>query len=701
MRELVRRRRVSSLKHACGVVPALVGLSIATSTHAGVAAAETRAAASDRSDVGPAVISPDLPYDTPVRDDLDAYGGWTGLKGTKTGFFHIEKIGQRWWFVTPEGNVYFLLGVTMHAGHPAAKQRGWQAAQARRLRAWGFNCTQTGPWRPGTADGGVPFVFILNMARLAGPNLPIRHAPVLPPWTTFPDVFDPAWPERCQQNADKHLKPLAKDPMLLGYFLDNELCLAGWYQAATETAEDAPARRAFVDLARRYYADKQDQLTQDWKTYGVQSVDDLMRVKGPPPSIPPLEIAWNKAVAERYFSVAGGACKKAAPNHLNLGTRLIVSSPSPPEVLATMGKYCDVISMNLYSPYPDRLLTHIFTVIPLIQAAVNRPFMTSEFSYRGGDTLHPNTTGAPPTVPTQTDRGIGYLSYVSALASMPFYVGTVWFCYGDQDTEIPWHSYGEDCNYGMIDRHDRPYAVLTEMMRQTNASIYELAVNPVKSKTCPLFWRTVLTRWDLDWDRRLLEGYGYSQVPLDSLAALLPARQRFHHDYWVEHRSPNLIVNDERFFGSCQANMIRKTSQGTELVLAGLRGMFSMPRRLWLGDPCENPDGLITLESNAQVLVRRLDKAGRVRRMTIVDGSFVRTGLDCMEIRTNGRTPYVDLNYDPDARWLRVTTRGQIKALGLRDVDGWKATWNGKPAQVLSAGERPAPIGMTVFASPG
>ncbi len=46
---------------------------------------------------------------------LDNYGG---IKGTKekynlkaTGFFRVEKINDRWWFVTPQGNIFYSLGV--------------------------------------------------------------------------------------------------------------------------------------------------------------------------------------------------------------------------------------------------------------------------------------------------------------------------------------------------------------------------------------------------------------------------------------------------------------------------------------------------------------------------------------------------------------------------------------------------------------
>jgi hypothetical protein len=40
---------------------------------------------------------------------LDKYGGLTGIKGEATGFFHTEKIDDRYWLVTPEGNAFLPL----------------------------------------------------------------------------------------------------------------------------------------------------------------------------------------------------------------------------------------------------------------------------------------------------------------------------------------------------------------------------------------------------------------------------------------------------------------------------------------------------------------------------------------------------------------------------------------------------------------
>ncbi|HOF39019.1 MAG TPA: hypothetical protein PLD73_03025, partial [Candidatus Hydrogenedentes bacterium] len=237
-------------------------LLFACATHGWAARANVRS-----SDMNPAVIAPDLPLGEPVRGDLDSYGGWTGLQGERTGFFHVEKLGNRWWFVTPEGNAYFML------------QMGWaQEEAAPRIQSWGFNAAESGT--------GMPYARNVNFFRMDTPAYPVATLPGFPPWLTFPDVFHPDWPAQCAERAEEVLGPIKDDPLLLGYYMVNEMCLDGWYEAVTHTELDAPSRAAFVEVARAYYADKPETLAADWQTYDVTTVDGLAAVQGDPPAVP-------------------------------------------------------------------------------------------------------------------------------------------------------------------------------------------------------------------------------------------------------------------------------------------------------------------------------------------------------------------------------------------------------------------------------
>ena len=624
------------------------------------------------------------------------------MSNKKTGFFHVEEIGKRWWLVTPAGNAHFMLAVQggkPYFGFHGLSREEWGRQQAGRLRYWGFNATGSNR-KSVTSDFGMPYTMEMSFSRLASLRMPLKPTPGYPPWMTFADVFDPKWAADCERHAEKLLKPLADDRLLVGYYLDNEMCLTGWYGAITKSDPDAPARKAFVEVAREYYADKQDQLGKDWAKYGVTKVDDLMQVRGEAAAVPALESAWNKAVAERFFSTAKGACAKFAPKHICLGVRLFVGDVPPPEVLSVMAKYCDVISVNLYSPIHDRMMSQMFTMLPAFHKLTGRPLLTSEFSYRGADTLCPSTLGAPPTVLTQADRAVGYMSYISVVASMPFYVGACWFRLPDDQQDVEWVGWREDCNFGMLDVHNRPYAVLTEAMRQVNTSIYELAADPVRSKECRLFWRTELARWDLDWNERMLRHIANMSPPPDPMAMLFPARRRYHEVYWVKFRSPSLVVNDDRIMGCMRGNMFRKRNGCSELVLLGTHGYMSAPRGFWYGTGCSDPKGPCTLESNAQVLFRRVDKDGRLLRMTLVDGSFVKTEIVVTDVRANLKIPYLDLRFEPDGKRVLVTTRGEVKRLGIRDVSDWQVEWNGREARRADPKQHPAPDGVTVFLPP-
>jgi hypothetical protein len=91
---------------------------------------------------------------------FDQYGGLLAHSCKKTGRFHTEKQGQRWWLCTPAGHVYWNLSVGgMIPGEsgcdPATGQcynlagaitakygdtnAAWGPAQVRRVQSWGFN----------------------------------------------------------------------------------------------------------------------------------------------------------------------------------------------------------------------------------------------------------------------------------------------------------------------------------------------------------------------------------------------------------------------------------------------------------------------------------------------------------------------------------------------------------------------------------
>src|SRR6266545_3005475 len=125
------------------------------------------------------------PCSAPAQS-LDLYGGYTEIPapGGATGFFRVEKVGNRWVLVTPKGNAFWMRAVYhatesfLDTGVIANKYGGdvslWATQRNRRLRSWGFNAlveyTSTrglpvGVWGRTTLNSvKLPFILLLNGA---------------------------------------------------------------------------------------------------------------------------------------------------------------------------------------------------------------------------------------------------------------------------------------------------------------------------------------------------------------------------------------------------------------------------------------------------------------------------------------------------------------------------------------------------------
>jgi hypothetical protein len=92
------------------------------------------------------------------RREVDEYGGWLGTPCAKTGHFHTQKVGNRWWLCTPDGHVFWSVGIynvnAYQNQSPDDLQSSylrrviqkygdsdltWASQQNRRLLSWGFN----------------------------------------------------------------------------------------------------------------------------------------------------------------------------------------------------------------------------------------------------------------------------------------------------------------------------------------------------------------------------------------------------------------------------------------------------------------------------------------------------------------------------------------------------------------------------------
>jgi hypothetical protein len=383
------------------------------------------------------------------------HGGGRGraLHLRATGFFHTELERGRWWLVTPDGRPFYSHGMNhvtarydvdrttgrcpycdaIDARYPSVD--AWRDATTQRLRTWGFNTV--GAWSDDSAFADrMPYTPILAMA-------------------SGSDWFAPEFETHAAQVAEAQVAPRRDDPDLLGWFLDNELKWGRDYRSNetmleqyTRLPEGAPGRA----VADRYAGDPSGFLT---------------------------------ALATRYYSVATGAVRRADPNHLVLGTRL-VSFLTPPEVVAAARPWLDVLSVNHYSVVDGLVdgLNGLWGPFVPVDPELSRfhelsglPVLVTEYSFRAADAGVPNSW--PPiylTAPTQTGRADMWQAKVEALYAAPWIVGDHWFEWADQPVHGRFD--GEDNNFGLVSNDDVAYEMLTDRMTAIHATAPDAVALP-------------------------------------------------------------------------------------------------------------------------------------------------------------------------------------------------------------------------------
>lgn len=418
-------------------------------------------------------------------ENYSHYGGWLQLRANTTGFFHVEVINGIYWFVDPEGYVFISKGVNavnyMGDYAPALgyspyhlnilyKYKSidrWIEVTVSRLIRWGFNTI--GAWSSNELHKYLPYTINLNILGNYGFD-----------WVTgkMPDIFAESFVDYAERKAYFNCKPLSSDPLLIGYFLDNELRWGPDWRSDSHLLDDfiklpssAPGKRVVVEVVKSAYDSDISLLNRDLGTT-FSTFNDLLEYYGPLPLTTRMNNArfeFLKRYAERYFSITANAIKRYDSNHLILGIRFagLPKTMYEKEVFRIMARYVDVISVNIYNVVnpPRQALIEL-------HEATGKPIMVTEFSFRARDSGLPNTKGAGLTFNTQTERANATQTFISELVSLPFVIGYHWFKYEDQPKEGRFD--GENSNYGLVRIDDEPYIEMVEMFTKLNMIVEKI-----------------------------------------------------------------------------------------------------------------------------------------------------------------------------------------------------------------------------------
>jgi hypothetical protein len=444
----------------------------------------------------------------PLEEQRDAYDGLIhpDHQYEATGFFRLQQVGDTWWMITPEGNLYFhnalcniepTAAPTLTTGREALYQwlpdkddpltaavahpvhgsnpgmmnfdianlirrygddymAKWQQRALRRYQVWAFtgvhNWNRSPAWCDAQGKSLTPYSVTWY---------PQDAAPMLTQGVRggIPDVFDPAYAADIDQHIRTQSQGLGDDPLLVGHFFGAEQDWVGLSRAFPRLPTDTACAKRLRQFLRIRYADSIEELRAAWGNPAA-TFDDLHPDDSAGPGMNRDMLAFLEIFADRFYRLCAEAIRRYNPNHLVLAERAHPTNFMD-EVVRAMGRYCDAVSFDMYGDEPYAKCDRVYQL-------TGKPMLVSEMGFRARDR---GLASSLYTVATQADRAEGYKRYMQAVLDKPYFVGSLLFCYKDQMfTAAP---FGEAYNYGMVTIAETPHTEYVQAITEVNRGIYQ------------------------------------------------------------------------------------------------------------------------------------------------------------------------------------------------------------------------------------
>lgn len=433
------------------------------------------------------------------------YGGWLdGPRFETTGRFYTKKVDGKWWFVDPEGYLFWSLGVTgvgfgestLIAGReqffpePSTDKdpRLWTADDREleegeivfnyvysnlkkkygetwiadhttvclgRMLDWGLNTCGAWPMESVLGQQRVPYTLIIHPGQQS-----------IGDFDKVPDPFSNEFKQGLRAEMKELGEKYAGDPWNLGIFIDNELHWSNDNRLTMQIIEQdssVPAKRGMIKCLKKKYADIQA-LNKAWGT-DFASFDAIRKPVG---EISGREIFWADMTAcldyhaDAYFSQCAAAVKEFLPGTLYLGCRIhgAVYGPQNPVVQRVASRHCDVVSFNIYKVSPKGFDAPM---------EVDRPWLIGEFHYGTGS--HGIWgRGLIPAMDMDHQAEL-FEAYVNEVLEHPNFAGAHWFQWADHVTTGRYD--GENYRIGFVSIVDREYPTLAAAAKEAAETMYD------------------------------------------------------------------------------------------------------------------------------------------------------------------------------------------------------------------------------------
>ena len=418
------------------------------------------------------------------------FGGWLdGPQLKATGAFRVEKYQGKWYFVDPDGRLFFSRGINgIYAGNDwmfkkignsaglyqekgvqpqkvinhyrrncEIKYQGknWDTFQLRRLWSWGFNTAGAWSERRMTKLQQIPYMEDIGVP--GKPEFRLKKA-------SLPDPFAPGYKEQLMQSIRR--TKTAADIWCIGYFSGNEHHFGRDITLANHIFQGGgkqPAKQAMRQMLEEQYRSIAS-LNKKWQTT-YTSWDDLCNAEKLPPDTA-ASLADRKrfagVYAEKFFSTARDAIRQAAPGKLYLGSRFLCYDSSKVYLNAACAKYADVVSINFY--------TLAFDGFSYAGLPEDKPFIITETTWgKPFDRMF----GAAFCNPGIAENALSDAIRCAVKSSLrhPQIVGVHHFSFIDQPLIGRWDN--ENNCFGLVDITDTPYRSVLELHRSLAEQMYQ------------------------------------------------------------------------------------------------------------------------------------------------------------------------------------------------------------------------------------
>ena len=448
----------------------------------------------------------------PGAVDRNKYGGWAnGPKQEATGRFYFKKVDGKWWFVDPEGCLWWSHGAVrvtpssaltplddrreffenlpvegsefeqFYYTHDALLKPYYTARNIketydfssancyrkygkdykniygelahRRIKSWGLNTIANSSDKDICLMSKTPYIERLEVLakEIKGSG---------GTWWRFMDPWDPSF-KQCIIDQLKARSKELKDPYLVGLFVDNELKWGDESFLAATIAKNPSTLKGKHELIKHYKAKYNGDIAALNAVWGTsfESWEALLENEQDLPEQSHADLVeFNDLVIHKYFRNCREVFDEYAPGVLYLGCRF---SNSNKKAIVIGAQYCDAISHNFYR----------FSLEDYTQPeGIDKPLIVGEFHFgtRDRGPFHHSLI----EVATQEERAKAYEAYVRSALEHPHIVGTHWHQFADQATTGRFD--GENFNVGFTDVCDTPYYEMVEAIRNVGYDMYNI-----------------------------------------------------------------------------------------------------------------------------------------------------------------------------------------------------------------------------------